>query len=214
MNKQIVNIMNAVAVGLGALLVPLITLSGAGTWNFHFTILIIMVLVIAALNLRWQTPWLLGAAAVLAVVGSSANWTLLPLALAQLLLAFLATTQDTSTPLRATMLIAQAAFLQVLLTMTSTAILSKTFLLQLLFTTLPFIIAAWSSKLPLLVTVALVIIIVGAGYFTQTLTLLAALIAIIWALLPMRNAARIPAWYWACGLPVIGLILQLGMLHG
>lgn len=136
------------------------------------------------MNMHWQEKWLLVAAAILAIIGSAGNWTLLPLAAAQVLLALLINTQDMQTPLRATSMIAQSAFLQVLITMAGSQIITRTFLFQLLFTTVPFIIAAWGSELPLPLTAILVVGVGVAGYFTQTLTLLVTLLIIIWRCYP------------------------------
>lgn len=215
MEKSYTRILNSLAVALGALLMPLVNLGpGSTSWGMHLLALIALAIVLAAMNMHWQEKWLLVAAAILAIIGSAGNWTLLPLAVAQVLLALLINTQDMQTPLRATSMIAKSAFLQVLITMAGSQIITRTFLFQLLFTTVPFIIAAWGSELPLPLTAILVVGVGVAGYFTQTLTLLVTLLIIIWALLPVRVYSRMPAWYWTGAVPIIGFLLHLTILHG
>ncbi|WP_127848501.1 hypothetical protein [Lacticaseibacillus hulanensis] len=215
MLKSYEKIMSTAAVALGALTIPLLNFgAGATTWGLQLTALVLLALLVAAMNMQWREKWLLVAAAILAVIGSSANWMLLPLAAAQVLLALLVTTQAMPAPLRATAMIGQAAFLQVLLTMAGSQILSHSFLLQLLFTAIPFIVASWSGKMPIWLTAVLVVGLAVAGYFTQTLTLLVALVIIILALLPIRSADRMPAWYWAIAFPIAQVVLQLSLLHG
>jgi hypothetical protein len=215
MNNRYHSIINTATVAVGALLVPLLSIgTSVSTWGLHLTALILMAIVLAAMNLQWQQRWLLLMAGVLAIVGSFANWTLLPLAIAQIVLALLITTQDMQPPLKATSLIAQIAFLQVLITMAGTQVLTRTFIMQLIFTTIPFIVAAWSSKLPVWLTAIIIVALAATGYFLQVLTILVALLTIIWALLPLRLPEKMPTWYWALAVPVLGFVLQLTILHG
>ncbi len=215
MKKSYAPVINTLVVLFGGLLVPLITFgAGVTTWGLALTALVLFTIVIAAMNLEWEQKWFLLSATVLAILGSTTNWRLLPLALAQVGLAFLTTTQDMQPPFKASCMIAQAAFLQVLLTMAGSQVLTRGFLLRLVFTALPFIIASWSAKMPVWLTAILVVGVTAAGYFTQTLTLIAALLTIIWALLPIRITERMPSWYWAAGFPVIATILYLTLIHG
>ncbi|MFD1392296.1 hypothetical protein ACFQ3L_01660 [Lacticaseibacillus jixianensis] len=129
------------------------------------------------------------AALALAVIGSSSQWALLPLALAQIGLGVLLTTQKMSPHLAISGWLIETTFLQILLSASLTQ--GLTVMAPVVYTLLNalLLLAVWADRLPLWVLAGLVLVGLGTGYWLQQITLTFA--AAVLVVLSVLNSRRI-----------------------
>lgn len=176
--------------------------------------LLALILVMAGLANFAKPLWWTVAALILAVISSSANWTLLPLALAQIGLGLLLATQKMSPLLKASGWQLEVLFLQLLLSASITHGLTTTALIiNCLFAAL-MLLLIWAERLPFAATLILLVAILGIGFWQQQFTLLFALIALACSgILTVRHWAKQPgviAWTQI----ILSALLYLVRLHG
>lgn len=198
-----------------ALTYPIISVGSANLlWNANFIAIIILAACVAAMQMRWHVKILAGIALLAALIASSGQWILLPLLLAQIGLALIISTQSLPDDVTVSGMLLVAGFVQVAVTMCQSHVLTHTFLLDLAFQLLPFILAAFALRMPSMMLAIGELVIIITAYAAQRFTILTALICIVLALLPLkRKQAWWPA-YWLCGALIVGLALHFTMLHG
>ncbi|WP_155286268.1 hypothetical protein [Lacticaseibacillus zhaodongensis] len=215
MSSNVEKPVTALSFGLLAVVAPILAIGGSHlVWSVNFIALLALCVLLAAMLLQKHVAILAGAALVCAIIASSGQWILLPLVVAQIGLAWIISTQSLTHPVQVSGLLILAAFMQVALTMTESHVLTSTFLLDLGFGLLPFILAAFARQLPLPVIGLGEIVIVVAAYVAQRFTLIPAFVTILWTLLPAKRKRDWPEYYWLGGALLVSILVHLSMLHG
>lgn len=198
-----------------ALTYPLLSVGSSHlVWGMSFVALIVLTACIALMQLRWHYQILAGVALLAALFASYGQWVLLPLLLAQIGLALILGTQQLEDDFNVSGLLLMAGFMQVAVTMDQSHVLTHTFLLDLAFQLLPFILAAFARRMPSLMLAIGELVIIVVAYAAQRFTIITALACIVLTLLPLkRKQAWWPA-YWLGSALILGLVLHLTMLHG
>ena len=194
---------------------PLLLIGPANlNWRLQLVAATLLPLCLALAQARiWPAP-LLGLAALLGLITCSAQWTLLPLVLAQRVLAWLLSTQSLTPPLAASVWLIECFFLQVTLTTVASQVIDLTALIDLALVMLPFLISIWAKSLPGWLDVIAIILVAGVGMYLQHLTLLSALAIVLLAVVvSTRSHPLRPLWVNAAALAT-GLIIIATRLHG
>lgn len=198
-----------------ALTYPILSVGSSHlVWSLSFVALIVLTACVALMQMQWHYQILAGIGLVAALLASYGQWVLLPLLLAQIGLALILSTQQLEDDLNVSGLLLIAGFMQVAVTMSQSHVLTHTFLLDLAFQLLPFILAAFARRMPSLMLAIGELVIIIAAYAAQRFTIVTALACIVLALLPLkRKQAWWPA-YWLAAALIVGVVLHLTMLHG
>lgn len=215
MTSTVEKVSTALSFCLLALVYPIISIGGSHlVWSFNFVAVLALCVLLSLTLLQKHVFILTGLALICAIIASIGQWILLPLLLAEVALCWIISTQTLTQPIQVSGLLIVAAFMQVAVAMTESHVITSTFLLDLAFQVLPFVLAAFARQLPLPVIGIGEIIIVIVAYVAQRFTLIPAFVAILWTLLPAQRKHAWPEYYWLCGALIVGVIVHLTMLHG
>lgn len=203
-------------VGFLQLCVLPLFLSGWQNLSWHVTLIALLItalMISAAANQLWPLP-ALGIGVIASVVVAWHNWLLLPLLIAQLLLALVLGTQRLSLRVMLTLWTVQVVFVQVAFLLAVTHVLPLTTIEDLLLISVPFMISLWADQLPAWVDLGLIVLLAIVGFWLQRLTIIS---AIAMLLLPTAlNVKRVQPrllWYQLAPLAA-ACVMIITRLHG
>ncbi|WP_461227453.1 hypothetical protein [Lacticaseibacillus suihuaensis] len=191
-----------------ALAMPLLLGRTGLTWPTLTTWALLMLALATGLALALERPWPLAAAALLAIIGCWGSWSLLPLALAQIGLAWLVVTQKLSMRLTTTGWLVITAFLQLLLFAKLDTVLTLAAVTAVGAVTLPAGLALWSREWPVWVLVLLQAVLAVLTAYLQVFTLPTAAVALILGIALDPRLRKWPAWAYTA-LPLLLALLNV-----
>lgn len=206
--------MTALGFALLALTYPILIVGPTHLlWQFSFVALIVLTVTLAGILLHWHTTWFSVAGLIIAIAAATSHWFLLPLLLAQVGLATIIATQRLSPPVKTAGVLIVAGFVQTAIVMNQTALIDRTFLIDLGLQLAPFVIVLAAQHLPIWGLGLLELAVIAAGYFLQRFTIITAVACIVLTLLPAL-IKRLPVAYYPLAATVLGVTLHLSMMHG
>ncbi|WP_225048163.1 hypothetical protein [Lacticaseibacillus kribbianus] len=175
---------------------------------------LILLAVVLAAAVASTRPWPLLAALPLAVIGAWGSPTLLPLALAQVGLAWLLTTQQLGAALTTTGWLTVAAFLQLLMFARLDQVLTQATLLAVLAVTLPAVAALWARPWPLWLLILVQAVLAVATVWLQVFTLPTAAVLLVGGILLDPRLRKSPAWAYSAFSLLLALLNVYTQFHG